>query len=181
MKKTLFALVLVALLAAGVVVTAVSAQGAVYVFPFWGGPYHATTEDDIVLNWAWIAAAPGLAKIYVDTVYNEYTLLDAGGNVVAHLSDPQADAFWSGLISAPDEETIYDCPSGKVYGSIWSYDLGQLPAGTYTLVSEVGNSHPVNDGLHTCTFLDGTPVTTPPSLFPPGIDTAYVEITVVEP
>jgi hypothetical protein len=180
MKKRLFALLLVTLLATTIVVTTVSAQGLVLVYP-WGGPYTAETTDHIAIRWAWIATAPGLAKTYVNNVYNEFTLLDSGGNVVAHISDSEADALWAGVLSVPDEFFGYDCPSGLLYGYMWYYELGQLPADTYTLVSTVGNTKIVNDGFHTCTYLDGTPVTSPPSLFPAGIETAFVTIHVVEP
>lgn len=180
MKKWLRSLIIVSLLAAVLSVSTAAANGPVYVYPF-GGSYTATTSDTVVIQWAWIATAPGLARTYRHSVYSDYTLSGPGGYEWT-LSDAQADAYWSGLLSAPDDAFAYECPSGMLYGFLWTAEVGTLDEGTYTLTSHIGNTKIVNDGFHLCTdAVTGEPLADAPSLFPAGVHTNTVTITITPP
>lgn len=63
--------------------------------------------------------------------------------------------------------------------ALWQYDYGMLEEGTYTLVTEWDQRHPVNDGYHVCTDLvTGEPASPTPSLYPAGSGTWTVTIYV---
>jgi hypothetical protein len=165
MRKNPIAMLIVVLLGAVIFVLPVSAQADIIVFPISFRYYEADVTDSIAIRWSWVSAAPGLARIFGDSGYVDYTLIDADGNVVWSLSRDEADLYWSEMWSRPDESLNIMCPSGKVYGYSWYMELGSLDAGIYTLITNLGTTKPVNDGFHTCTYLDGTPYAPPPSLF----------------
>jgi len=59
----------------------------------------------------------------------------------------------------------------------WRYPLGVLDDGTYALTWSETLTHPVNDGMHTCTY-QGEQIPSP-SLYPAGaLPTVVVTIVV---
>lgn len=175
----LIQVVLVTCLLLGVwIVPSTSAREPVVVFPYADGwTFDAHKNQDILVRWGWFAATQGLVNAYMEADHKDYTLMDAAGNVVLYISEEEAQQYFLEPFPLAPEEAGLECPMPQIWLQYWVYELGKLPAGTYTLQMRVRLDHPVNDGFHLCTE-DGEPIVQPPSLTPPYEKTFTVYIDV---
>lgn len=180
MKKLVLTLMVVLLLSTIVAGAASAQDGTTFVRPASdGATYTVPAGDDIVLRWGWLAKNKGLVQMFQKAWTAGYTIYDADGNPVFAISAGDDAQFWQPISSAPASDSGLDCPGGLVWRSQWMAPVTPpLPCpGTYTLVTEWTQRHPVNDALHTCTDIDtGLPIVETPNLIPARSGTWTVTI-----
>lgn len=168
MRKSILALAVLLLLIATVPV-AVGANGTTTVrVANDGATYVVPPGDDIVLLNRWGAKTKGQVQMYLKAYSASYTITNEAGDVVFSLPAEDAAGLWGPIELVPPEDFGFDCPGNSLWLASWEAPVTPpLDPGAYTLVTEWTRSHPVNDGLHTCTVVDtGEPAAPPPSLFP---------------
>jgi hypothetical protein len=141
-------------------------NGQVYELPYGTGLY---------VEWGWAAISPGLVNSFLHTVDQDLTvsgITDPGWTVT--VSAEEADLFWGAIIpwSTPTDECL---ARGHAPLSIsrWTYVLGVLPPGEYSLHSRIWTGHPVTDG---CVLGDHGKN---PDVAPPSEVTTDVTLTIV--
>jgi hypothetical protein len=136
-----------------------------FVFPYEDGETFTAESADqpILLAWAWLAMTRGQLRMYLNHAYETYVMSGPEG-IVLEISAEEAEGYW-GLFTpeSPDFFGI-DCPMPRAWWVFWSYPVGTLPPGEYTLVWNQVFDQPVNDGFHVCSF-EGQPISPTPSLF----------------
>jgi len=179
MKKIVWSLVLVALVATSLV-GAVSAADPTFVYPGDdGATYTVVADDGFFMAWVWLATTKGLVANFLKSFSATYTIYDAAGDPVWELSADEAAALWSSPAQTDPAEWAIKCAKPDHWLAVWSTDTLYLEPGEYTLVTEWSYSKPVNDGWHTCADLaSGDPLASPPSLYHPQTGAWTVHLVV---
>ncbi|NIN10126.1 MAG: hypothetical protein GTN62_01455 [Gemmatimonadales bacterium] len=174
MSRRIMALLAVALLATTMFAPGAAAQDPVFVFVFADGATVEVDEgDEIILVYGWAAKTKGQVRMAQSAIEDSFLVEDAAGTEIVNLSVEEADEYWNPLETIATVDLGINCKKAEFWVSVWTYSLGTLPAGTYTLYSSTTFDHPVNDGYHNCEEVDA------PSLYPASeYGTAVVTIVV---
>jgi len=145
-------------------VSAAFAQEVVYVYPF-GGTFSATADEEVHIEWYWLAQTKGLVNVFLRHSSESYVLTGPKGFEWS-MSPQEAEELWGPVATVTNPEDYFICPKPTYSFVGWEATLPKLDPGTYTLVLTQVYNQPVNDGWHTCVWADtGEPAATPPSLY----------------
>ncbi len=177
MLRRIIALVVAMLLALSVAAPAASAQSPTEVDTCWSDTVAVSQLDYIVLHCPWGAKTEGLVRMFLNGDVISFELKDETGNLVWTLGAKDAATYWSDPFKVKASDFGFECRPDVTWVSHYLVPLGTLEAGTYTLTVNETYLHPVNDGLHTCTY-EGEKIPSP-SLYPAGpLPTVVVTIVV---
>lgn len=159
-------------------VPTVSAQetDSAYVYPCADGEtFTLEADQEIVLFCGWFATSKGLLESFLTGHGGTYELT-SGGQKVWSMDPEGVAAHWSSPYPVPAADLGLECVHEDVWVTGWEFALGTLEPGTYTLVSDEWLTHPVNDGVHTCS--SGGERVSAPSLYWTG-PLYHSEVTIV--
>lgn len=151
MKKTVFSLLLVLLLLAGLAVATGAAGDEPQEVPInvWSSGEHEIHPGQVgVIRYGWAACSSGLVRVFIAATNWEVTLVDAAGAEVLHLTPEDIGELWG-------EINIYEDPppfaetcmgKGRPAWAEWRYTLTELEPGSYTLHTQWWLDHPLVDG-----------------------------------
>jgi hypothetical protein len=162
-RRTSLALLLV-LTALVLGFSAAFAQGVEYIYPF-GGTVTVSSQDEIHVQWFWLAQTKGLIRSFLGHSSESYALTGLNG-LAWSMSPQEAEEHWGLVSTITNPEDFIVCPKPTYSFVGWEATLPDLDPGTYTLALTQVLDQPVNDGWHTCVWADtGEPAATPPSLY----------------
>jgi hypothetical protein len=98
----------------------------------------------------WFALTPALVNVFIQASSSTASLT-GDNNVNLALTTQQAANLWEPIQTLEDNIFGLNCPTGLVYLSDVKWDLGKLDLGTYTLKFFQTLSHPLIDGIGSCT------------------------------
>jgi hypothetical protein len=167
MPRRMSGLLVAMLLALSVAAPAASAQEPTYVYWCFGDESVTVSQNDyIVLRCPWGAKTAGLVRMFLNGDVISFELNDGTGNVVWTLDPEEAATYWTEPVKVKASDFGFECKPDVEWLSRLLVPLGTLAAGTYTLTVNETYTHPVNDGMHTCS-IEGERIP-PPSLYPAG-------------
>jgi hypothetical protein len=130
------------------------------------GSISVDSGQDIELSCGWGAKTKGQLNEFLTADIRSFTLTNGAGIEVASLDATQAATYWRSPITLPASIIGLECVREDTWAMPWRYPLGVLDDGIYMLTWNEALTHPVNDGMHTCS-IDGERIP-PPSLYPAG-------------
>jgi hypothetical protein len=176
MSRKVLLSILMVIVATGLVFTIAFAQSSQNIYPFFGGAhYYVFTDTSLAIHWSWLAASPGLVRVYLRASNHAYLLTDdSDGTVVRSVVPSAAEGYW-GPVQVLEEPGVWAdiCRGQRISLATWHYSLGTLPPGDYTLTTIPTITHTLTDGCDGDS--DGRP-----DIWRPGTTPVEVHIHVSE-
>jgi hypothetical protein len=158
----------------------VAAQDVGVVFPFAPGPHEFEAGQPFQIGWMWLAATKGQINVFYEHWESAYTLTNDMGEIVWSLSVEESADYFQPVEDRDPAVFGFVCPMPKLYTTDWwSEEIELQVPGTYMLEMHISVTNPINDGWHTCTDLNGDPVSPLPSLMFPFEVTIPVQIEIL--
>jgi len=112
--------------------SAAFAQDVFYIYPF-GGTYTPTADEEIHIQWFWLAQTKGLVRVFLNHSSESYALTDSNG-IEWSMSPQEAEENWGPVTTVTNPEDFIICPKPTYSFVGWEATLPELDPGTYTLV-----------------------------------------------
>jgi hypothetical protein len=169
-KRIVVSLILLVALLAGSVPALAQEPNVIYpqCDPEVCGVLTATSDQPLVFVGWWGAATKGQVRVFFNHSEETLTLRRQVGDdewaLVWSLDPDDMQDAYGPITPVASEVWGLDCPMPMMYESMFQVSREPLEAGTYSLEWVLRMNHPVNDGLHACTPIDGEEFP-PPSLY----------------
>ncbi len=130
-----------------------------------GLTWYAEPGQPLQFRCGWGAQTYGQMRSFLTSDVRSLMVTDETGAVVLDLDPAEAAAFWWEPMRLEAEPGELTCASRWGWLMPWRYPAEGLEAGVYTITWTETYTHPVNDGMHTCWWDDGTRWEPVPSLY----------------